>query len=345
MQRSIDTAQIRRGALFFAAIGVPVVVAVLRDEPQAAQLGAVLGLTLAFADNDKDLPRRLRLLFMDGAGIAAGALAGYLVRNSAAILWPLFVAVAFATGLSARRGREPLIVARNAAMAFAVGGTMPAFDMQQILYPLGVLAVTAVARVADHWLYGPLPLVPVTPMQRPSGHGGWLRFACAYAVASTLALWIGGSFDPTHRFWIVITTLIVMLPDANASYRRIVERITGTFAGVAAAWAITVATHSLALISVAILAVAPFIPHHIGNRYWLHTALISLIVLLAYDLTELSTQGLNAEGMADLLMERMKDILLGCAMALIGTVAAFPRDPAIGGSGVPPEIRKETPKE
>jgi hypothetical protein len=338
MQLSVDTAQIRRGALFLIAIGVPVVIAVLRDEPRAAQLGAVVGLTLAFADSDKDLPRRLRLLFLDGFGIAAGALAGYLVRNSAAVLWPLFIAVTFATGLSARRGREPLIVARNTAMAFAVGGTMPAFDMQLIWYPLGALAVNAVARAVDHWLFGPLPLVPVAPMQRPSGHGGWFRFACAYAFASTMGLWIGGSLDPVHRFWIVITTLIVMLPDANASYRRIVERIAGTFAGVVAAWAVTLATHSLIVISVTILAVAPFLPHHIGRRYWLHTALVALIVLLAYDLTEL-TQSLNAEGMADLLMERMKDILLGCAMALIGTVAAFPRDPAIGGSGVPPEAR------
>jgi hypothetical protein len=341
MQLSIDTAQIRRGALFLVAIGVPVIAGVLRGEPQAAQLGAVVGLTLAFADNDKDLPSRLRLLILDGLGIAVGAFAGYLVRNSAAILWPLFIAVAFATGQSARRGREPLIVTRNAAMAFAVGGTMPVFDMQLIWYPLGVLAVIAAARAFDHWLHGPLPLVPSTPMQRPSGHGGWLRFACAFAFASTMALWIGGSLDPTHRFWIVITTLIVMLPDANASYRRIVERIAGTFAGVIAAWAITVATHSLALISLAILVVAPFIPHHIGNRYWLHTALIALLVLLAYDLTELSTQGLNAQGMADLLMERMKDILLGCAMALIGTVMAFPRDPAIAGSGVPPETPKK----
>ena len=99
-------------------------------------------------------------------------------------------------------------------------------------------------------------------------------------------------------------------------------------AGVIAAWVITVATHSLVLISLAILIVAPFIPHHIGNRYWLHTALIALLVLLAYDLTELKTEGLNAQGMAGLLMERMKDILLGCAMALIGTVMAFPRDPS-----------------
>jgi Fusaric acid resistance protein-like len=339
MQFPLDTAQIRRGALFFVAIGVPVVIAVLRDEPQAAQLSAVLGLTLAFADNDKDLPRRLRLLVLDGCGIAAGAVAGYLVRNSTVMLWPLFVAVAFATGLSARRGRETLIVARNAAMAFAVGGAMLSFDAQQIWYPLGVLALNAAARALDHWLCGPLPLVPVAPMQRPSGHGGWFRFACAYAFASTTALWIGGSLDPTHRFWTVITTLIVMLPDANASYRRIVERITGTFAGVVAAWAITAATHSLLFISFAILVAAPFVPHHIGNRYWLHTALIALVVLLAYDLTELSTQSLSAESMTDLLMERVRDILLGCAMALIGTVAAFPRDPAIGGSGVPPQAQ------
>ena len=117
----------------------------------------------------------------------------------------------------------------------------------------------------------------------------------------------------------------------------------GTFAGVVAAWAVTVATDSMTAISFAILVVAPFIPHHIGERYWLHTALIALVVMLAYDLTELSMQlpdhGVSAESMADLLMERMKDILLGCAMALIGTVAAFPRDPAIGGAGVPPQAR------
>jgi hypothetical protein len=339
MPFAADIALIRRGALFFVAIGVPVVFAVIHSDPQAAQLGAVLGLTLAFADNDKNLPRRLRLVIADGAGIGLGAAAGFFVRDTAYALWPLFVVVAFATGLSARRGREPLIVARNAVMAFAVGGTMPSFDLQQIWFPLGVLAVIIVARVIDHGLFGPLPLVIVAPTQKPSGHGGWLRFACAYAVASTLGMWIGSSLDPTHRFWIVITTLLVMLPDANASYRRIVERITGTFLGVVAAWAITVGSDSTMLISLAILIVAPFIPHHIGSRYWLHTALIALVVMLAYDLTELGAQLPGVESMANLLMGRMQDILLGCAMALVGTVVAFPRDPKIGGSGVPPDLR------
>jgi len=344
MLPAIDTALLRRGALFFVAIGVPVIVAVLRGQPEAAQLGAVFGLTLAFADNDKDLPRRLRLLFVDGAAVAAGAVAGYLARGTAAVLWPLFIIIAFATGLSARRGRETLIVVRNVAMAFAVAGTLLSFDPRDIWYPLGVLVLNAAARALDSWWFGPLPLVTAAPMQRPSGHGGWLRFACAYASASTLAMWIGGSLDPTHRSWIVITTLLVMLPDANASYRRIVERIAGTFAGVAAAWAITVVTHSPIALSLTILVVAPFVPHHVGARYWLHTALIALVIMLAYDLAELGAQNAQATGpeaMADLLMERMRDILLGCAMALVGTVAAFPRDPKIEGSGVSPEAGRE----
>jgi hypothetical protein len=46
------------------------------------------------------------------------------------------------------------------------------------------------------------------------------------------------------------------------------------------------------------------------------------MVLLAYDLTLL-----DSKSMADLLIERVKDILLGCAMALVGTAVAFPREP------------------
>jgi uncharacterized membrane protein YccC len=112
---------------------------------------------------------------------------------------------------------------------------------------------------------------------------------------------------------------VVIQADARLSYRRIVERIAGTFAGVAAAWVIT-GSQSIALISVCVLVVAPLIPHHLANRYWLHTALIALMILLAYDLAEF-----DSESISKLLFERVIDMLLGCAIALVGTAAAFPR--------------------
>jgi hypothetical protein len=66
--------------------------------------------------------------------------------------------------------------------------------------------------------------------------------------------------------------------------------------------------------------VAPLIPHHLASRYWLHTALIALMILLAYDLAEF-----DSESISKLLFERVIDMLLGCTIALVGTAAAFPR--------------------
>lgn len=311
---------VRRGILFLVNIGVPVLAGVATDESQMALLGAVVGMLLAFADNDGPLPGRLRLLVIDAAAISAGGLGGYLSHNSEAVLWPVFIAITFLVGLAARGGREPLLAGRHAAMAYTVATAVPSFTALQICYLAGALALNALSRTIDHLIAGPLPRLPAAALQMPSGHGGWLRFAFAYAGAATAALWLGGALDETHRFWIVITTLVVMQPDAQASYRRIVERIAGTFAGVIAAWAITATFHSVAVICLAILIVAPLIPHHVTQRYWLHTALIALMVLLAYDLTLL-----DAQDMSKLLIERLMDILVGCAMALIGTAVAFPR--------------------
>jgi hypothetical protein len=44
------------------------------------------------------------------------------------------------------------------------------------------------------------------------------------------------------------------------------------------------------------------------------------MILLAYDLAEF-----DSESISKLLFERVIDMLLGCAIALVGTAAAFPR--------------------
>jgi hypothetical protein len=317
---SIDAAKIRRAAIFLVNIGVPLVVGVVRGESQAALAAVIVGMLFGFADNSGRLLGRLRLLVLDAGCILCGGFIGYFSRNNAAMLWPAFVAMALAVGMAPRAGRELLLAGRHAIMAFTVAAAIPTFDLLEFYYLGGVVLLAAASRTVDHLIAGPLPRQPVTPLQMPSGRGGWLRFAVAFAGAATAALWLGGTLDPIHTIWVVTTTLVVMQPDARASYRRIVERIAGTFAGVFVAWMITRGFHSPAAICVFILLVAPFIPHHLANRYWLHTALIALLVLLAYDLAELDT-----EGVAKLLPERVIDMLLGCAMALVGTAAAFPR--------------------
>jgi Fusaric acid resistance protein-like len=298
---------------------VPLLVGAIRGQSQAALAAVIVGMLFGFADNDGPLLSRLRLLVLDVGCIAAGGLLGYLSRGNAAVLWPLFVAITFAVGLAARTGREWLLAGRHTAMAFVVAAAIPTFSLLEIWYLLGAVLLAAASRTVDYLLAGPLPRQPAAPLQLPSGHAGWLRFAIAHAGAATAALWLGETLDPIHTIWVVTTALVVMQPDSRASYRRIVERVAGTFAGVLVAWLITVGFHSPAVICAAILVVAPLIPHHLANRYWLHTALIALLVLLAYDLAELD------QGIAKVLPERVIDMLIGCAMALVGTAAAFPR--------------------
>jgi hypothetical protein len=332
----IDSAQFRRGALFLVNIGIPVIVGLLRRQPDAALLGAVVGMLLAFADNDGELSGRLRLLTFDAVAIAGGGIIGYLCRDSAPALWAVFIAITLSVGMAARNGREALLTGRHCAMAFTVTSALPALPTYQIWYLVGVLILTAVARVIDHVLAGPLPLQPSAPLQMPAGQSGWLRFALAFCGAAVASMWIGRTLDPVHAIWVVTTTLVVMLPDARASYRRIFERVAGTFVGVVVAWVITMLFHSAALICIAILLVAPLIPHHVAHRYWLHTGLIALLVLLAYDLTLLDTHSIT-----NLLSERLEDILLGCAMGLVGTAVAFPHEAAAGLDDLIGESRKD----
>jgi uncharacterized membrane protein YccC len=203
-------------------------------------------------------------------------------------------------------------------MAFTVAAALPVtLNLPQASYLFGVFLLAAAARTVDYLIAGPLPRQPMVPLQPPSGRGGWLRYALAFAGAATAALWIGQALDPTHTIWVVATTLMVMQADARLSYRRIAERVAGTLAGVVAAGLIAT-SQSTALIAACVLVVAPLIPHHLANRYWLHTALIALLILLAYDLAQFGSQSISM-----LLSDRVIDMLLGCAIALVGTAAAF----------------------
>jgi uncharacterized membrane protein YccC len=318
--RRVDAGHVRRGLQFLINIGTPLLVGVLRGESQMALPAVVVGMAFGFADSEGPLLSRLRFLALDAICIGLGATFGYLVRSHAALLMPFFMGLALGVGLAPLTGRMLPLAGRHAVMAFTVATAIPAtLNLPQACYLFGVLLLAAAARTGDYLIAGRLPRQPVVPLQPPSGHAGWLRYALAFAGAATAALWIGRRLDPIHTIWVVATTLVVMQADARLSYRRIIERIAGTFAGVIAAWLIT-ESYSIALIAACILLVAPLIPHHLANRYWLHTALIALMILLAYDLAEFEAQGISK-----LLLERVVDMLLGCAIALVGTAAAFPR--------------------
>ena len=315
---SIDQAALRRALLFLAAIGGPLCLGVWMQSPAEALVGAVTGLLLSFADDEGPLKNRLQILAMAAVSLGLGGLIGVYLHGFPWPVWVLFVLATFATGQVLRLGKGPAMAGRNFAMALVVTSGGPEFTIALLWYPVMALLIVVCARLIDHLMAGPLT------QQRGGGGrppaGGWTRFAVAYAGAATASLWLGVHLDPERALWVVVTTLVVMQSDARLSYVRIVHRIAGTVVGVAAAFALTSVLQSPWLIAAAVLILAPLIPHHLQHRYWLHTALIALVVLLAYHLATSDPRILRG-----LFTERLEDVLLGAGLALIGTLLAFPR--------------------
>jgi hypothetical protein len=310
----------RRATLFALAIGIPFCVGMALGQPAGALLGSVTGLLFAFADDDAPLRMRLRLVVVVAGGMVIGGAAGAFWRGFPWPVWVLFIAATFASGAFLGLGKAPTLAARYGAMALVVTSGAPELQWTEIAYVALALAVAAVTRSVDHLLAGPLPQLRGGVPRGPQHD--WMRFALAYAGAATASLWIGTAIDPGRALWVVVTTLVAMMPDARASYVRMVERVAGTGLGVVAAFAITSLIHTPIVIILLILVLAPLVPHHLQQRYWLHTALIALLILLAYDLATADPRILHG-----LFTERLQDVLLGGALGLIGTMLAFPRRP------------------
>lgn len=317
----------RRTALFVVAIGYAVVLAVVLAQWQMALIGGMTGMVLSFSDDEGALASRLAMLAMVTAAALAGGVVGHLVGVSA-LFWPLFLAAAFAAGWLYRGARGPQLAGRVFAISLSIIAGAPTMTASQLELLASVVAVCVLARVIDHLLFGPLPRAaagrsPGAPSTTaPSTTAQWLVFALVYAACATLGFAIGFAVAPTRAIWVSITTLVVMQPDDARNYRHILERVAGTAVGVLAAFALTLGLHTADELAAAMIVVAALLPHQLGRRYWLFTALIALLVLLAY--AAATAAGSDHDSMTTLFVARLADVTLGAILALVGTAIAFP---------------------
>ncbi|YBV94618.1 FUSC family protein (plasmid) [Phyllobacteriaceae bacterium JZ32] len=322
----LDRDTLRRAVLCLIPTGGPIVVGVGIGQPQAGLIGGVVGLLLYFADADGGLRPRFSILALCVAGLFAGILLGHILAGFHPLFWTAFAIMAFAAGLLYHIGKAQAMAMRLAAMAMVVSVGITGADPHEIAFAIGGAVLVALTRLTDHWIFGPLAQLRSPASAISPTNGGRIRFALAYGLAAVTGLWIGVELDPPHALWVVVTTMLVMQPDAHSSYVRVVERTVGTFAGVMGAWLIVRLFGPPALLCVAIIILALLTPHHFARRYWLHTTIITALILIAYDLAEFGSTRVQG-----LFIERVQDMLVGSSLAVIATAAAFPHKKRPGG--------------
>jgi uncharacterized membrane protein YccC len=312
---------LRRAVLCLIPTGGPIVAGVAMGKPEAGLIGGVMGVLLYFADEDGGLRPRFFILTLSAFGLFAGTVLGPILAGYPPLFWTIFAVIAFAAGFLYRVGKAPVMAMRLAVLAMVVSAGVPVADDYMIAFAIGGAGLVALTRLIDHQLFGPLPILRSQVVTKPPKDGGWIRFALVYGIAALIGLWIGMELDPRHALWVVVTTMLVMQPDAHSSYVRVVDRMAGTFGGVVIAWLIIKLLGSPALLCVAVVVLSLYVPHHFARRYWLHTTVITALILIAYDLTMFGSGGVTA-----LFMERVEDMLVGCALAVVATAVAFPRE-------------------
>src|SRR3974390_285990 len=80
--------------------------------------------------------------------------------------------------------------------------------LREAWFVLLAFATTAVARLIDHLIAGPLPALRAGPPP-PPGYN-WARFGLCCAAAAAVSLRIGIESDPRRAVWIVVTQIVVM---------------------------------------------------------------------------------------------------------------------------------------
>lgn len=139
-----------------------------------------------------------------------------------------------------------------------------------------------------------------------------LRLAVCIGIAQALV-----SLIPVPRsYWVALTITFVLKPDFGSVFSRALLRALGTVVGLVIA-AVVLAEVPLGWWDVlAMLLLAPLIPALTPRGYGYQTAAITPVILLLSDI-------LNHQGTA-LLLPRLTDSLLGCAIALTAGYLLWP---------------------
>jgi len=142
------------------------------------------------------------------------------------------------------------------------------------------------------------------------------RYGLRLALCIGLAQVLVSAIPVPRSYWVALTITFVLKPDFGSVFSRALLRALGTVAGLVIAAAVLSAVPRGWWDVPVMLVLAPLIPALTPRGYGYQTAAITPVILLLSDF-------LNHQGTA-LLLPRLGDSLIGCAIALIAGYLLWP---------------------
>lgn len=274
------------------ATGLPLLFGLFFHELPIALYGAIMGYFLTVYDHVGPLGHRLFAVsvsfLMLVSGFALGLhLQGRPVEQSFAI-----AVMAYWVGVMGGQGAEleravlfslfALIMAAHATLV-GPGTVLPILMYASIGYVFILLATVV---YLFFWTpppgaYSPLSRSLKRPLESPSSLH---LHAFVYASIAVFAAWLVDRAGIERGYWTIITVLLILKPDRQESFYRIIQRLIGTILGVLVAAAVVRFVHTPGVVVGLIALSAFFVPWATKKNYWLVSLLISVLVVLLLEL-------------------------------------------------------------
>jgi Fusaric acid resistance protein-like len=305
------------------AVGIPMFGFVLAGYRFAAIAGGATALFVTLSDLGPTPRERIVTMVCATILILVG---GFIGDKFGGTTWAdefFILTSAFVAGWVSNSHPEISAVARFGALATAAGAGMQVDDPVAMLAVLSggasAIGVGYAIRFADDAAPGQNFMDWRAGVRRAfAGADAGLWFAFCFAGACALSLlaaqWIGVS----SPYWATFVVVMVMRHEGTASIKLVILYMAGTIAGVPAAAALA---HLAGGNSVALVALATFAAACGRLGFALNAAVgyLAFTVFLVV-IIELVREG--AVPPSELVLTRLYDVGVGCAIALVGTLVA-----------------------
>jgi hypothetical protein len=312
-----------RGFVAIGNLSIAIILAWLLHTPAAAYLAASYALLYTLSDAEGTLTMRLHAIAWATAFMACGSVAAFVLRGDPVSIVLVFSVGTFVAGVLSWAGLPFLRAPRFGVVVFCIVLATEVASLERLLLLLVGTTVTAVSlvvledRLAPDKTRTAYSTFRIAWQLINADRSTVLRFAISYVVATAIGWSAGRAIDEVHPTWVAVSVLVVMWPDWQKSYQRVLQRVFGSLVGAGLAMLIAPRLDDPRMLLGVIVGLFFFVPYGVRRNYWLHCMLMALVVFLGMKLA--SDAGLTRGAVE----ERVADIVLGSSIAMLGTLFAF----------------------
>ncbi len=301
-----------RALLFAIGTGVPVLAALLFGEPRSALfagMGAVLALQV---DPRRSIPVRIAAVVAALFLIVGSGTLGVLLKDNKVAMTIAVIAISFLAGLPKPFFPYLTLVGKVcAAIVIVTSAGIAATGEAAAVFIAGGVFALLLAVLKSLWRHNEATgLTPYAEVQALlAGERNPLFYAFTMAFTVLLAMLLADTLHAKLPGWVGLTVLFVMHPDDAMALKLMAQRLGGTLAGIAVAGLVVHLVQGQWILAGLAIAMTALLPKATAMNYFWMSATFTTVVMLLLDLALL-----RSGGDAPLLMWRLYDTMLGCAV-------------------------------